>query len=132
MDKYTYRVTWHEPDGEYLGLCAEFPSLSHLDESADAAFRGIRDLVGQVVEDMLSEDEVPPEPLATRAYSGKLNVRLTPELHRELAIEAAERSVSLNRLINDRLARGAAENTPGGTGGGTPSPRRGGKKRPGN
>jgi predicted RNase H-like HicB family nuclease len=27
MDKYTYRVTWAEEDGEYVGLCAEFPSL---------------------------------------------------------------------------------------------------------
>ena len=24
-DHYTYRVTWSEEDGEYVGLCAEFP-----------------------------------------------------------------------------------------------------------
>jgi len=29
-DKYTYRVTWSEEDAEYVGLCAEFPSLSWL------------------------------------------------------------------------------------------------------
>jgi predicted RNase H-like HicB family nuclease len=27
-DRFTYRVTWSEEDGEYVGLCAEFPSLS--------------------------------------------------------------------------------------------------------
>ena len=27
-DKYTYRVTWSEEDAEYVGLCAEFSSLS--------------------------------------------------------------------------------------------------------
>ena len=27
-DHYTYRVTWSAEDGEHLGLCAEFPSLS--------------------------------------------------------------------------------------------------------
>ncbi len=27
-DRYTYRVTWSDEDGEYVGLCAEFPSLS--------------------------------------------------------------------------------------------------------
>jgi hypothetical protein len=27
-DRYTYRVTWSEDDNEYVGLCAEFPSLS--------------------------------------------------------------------------------------------------------
>lgn len=25
---YTYRVTWSQEDGEHVGLCAEFPSLS--------------------------------------------------------------------------------------------------------
>ena len=29
-DRYTYRVTWSEEDEEYVGLCAEFPSLSWL------------------------------------------------------------------------------------------------------
>ena len=27
---YTYRVTWSVEDNEYVGLCAEFPSLSWL------------------------------------------------------------------------------------------------------
>ena len=29
-DRYTYRVTWSEEDKEYVGLCAEFHSLSWL------------------------------------------------------------------------------------------------------
>ena len=29
-DRYTYRVTWSEEDQEYVGLCAEFPSLNWL------------------------------------------------------------------------------------------------------
>ena len=32
-DKYTYSITWAEEDGEYVGLCADFPSLSWLAES---------------------------------------------------------------------------------------------------
>ena len=43
--KYTYRVTWSEEDGEYIGLCAEFPSLSWLARTPEAALRGIRKLV---------------------------------------------------------------------------------------
>ena len=27
-DHYAYRVTWSPGDGEFVGLCAEFPSLS--------------------------------------------------------------------------------------------------------
>jgi len=45
-DRYTYRVLWSEEDQEYVGLCAEFQLLSHLDETPEKAFAGIRDLVG--------------------------------------------------------------------------------------
>lgn len=51
-NRYTYRVIWSEDDQEYVGLCTGFPSLSWLDESPEAALRGIRKLVVSVVTDM--------------------------------------------------------------------------------
>ena len=36
-DRYTYRVTWSEEDKQFVGLCAEFPSLSWLASSPEAA-----------------------------------------------------------------------------------------------
>ena len=104
MDKYTYRVTWSEEDGEYVGLCAEFPSLSWLDKSSDKAFRGIRQVVAEAVADMHNNGEKVPEPLASKKYSGRYSLRMTAELHRDLTILAAEQNISLSRLINDRLA----------------------------
>jgi predicted HicB family RNase H-like nuclease len=103
-DHFTYRVSWSEDDGEYVGACAEFPSLSHLDADQAAALRGIRDLVADVVADMTANGEPVPEPLAERTYSGKFQARVPPELHRRLMIEAAEAHVSLNRLVSLRLA----------------------------
>ena len=103
-DHYTYRVTWSGEDGEYVGLCAEFPSLSWLESTQEEAFAGVRALVAEVVEDMLGNGETPPEPMADRAYSGRFVVRVPPELHRALAIRAAEEGVSLNRLVSARLA----------------------------
>jgi predicted RNase H-like HicB family nuclease len=38
-DKYTYRVTWSEDDNEYVGLCAEFPSLSWLADTPEKALK---------------------------------------------------------------------------------------------
>jgi predicted HicB family RNase H-like nuclease len=104
MDKYTYRVTWSEEDGEYVGLCAEFPSLSWLADTQEAALAGIRDTVSQVIEDMQSTGEPIPEPLAIRKYSGKFTVRVPPEVHRKLQIQAAESNVSFNRLISSKLS----------------------------
>ena len=103
-DHYTYRVTWSEEDSEYVGLCAEFPSLSWLDESPEEALKGIRQIVADVVQDLTSNGETIPEPLATKKYSGKFQVRVTSDTHRALAIKAAERHVSLNRLVSECLA----------------------------
>ena len=100
---YTYRVIWSEEDQEFVGLCAEFPSLSFLDENMTAALNGIVDLVGQVVVDMDDNNETIPEPIAERRYSGKFQVRIPPEQHRMLAVKAAEEGVSLNRYISAKL-----------------------------
>ena len=105
-DRYTYRVTWSEEDREYVGSCAEFPSLSWLSGSQEAALKGIRDVVAEVIVDMKSNKEPVPEPIATRRYSGKFTVRVTPDIHRQLVIQAAEAKVSFNRLISGKLAKG--------------------------
>ncbi|QTX03416.1 type II toxin-antitoxin system HicB family antitoxin [Agromyces archimandritae] len=103
-DHYTYRVRWSAEDDEFVGTVAEFPSLSWLAEDQAEAFQGIRDLVAEVLDDMRDSGEMPPEALADRSYSGKFMVRVPPEVHRRLAIDAAEQQVSLNRLAASRLA----------------------------
>lgn len=104
IDHYTYRVTWSAEDAEFVGLVAEFPSLSWLASDQMEALKGIRDLVDEVVADMQESGETEPQPFAERKYSGEFKLRIPPELHRSLAIKAAEEHVSLNRLVSSRLA----------------------------
>jgi predicted HicB family RNase H-like nuclease len=103
-DYYTYRITWSDEDGEYVGLCAEFPSLSWLDKTQEAALQGIRKLVAAAVLDMKSNNENVPQPLALKSYSGKFMVRIPPNIHRDIAIQAAEAKVSINRVVSAKLA----------------------------
>jgi len=86
-DHYTYRVTWSPEDGEYLALCAEFPSLSWLASAAGPALAGIRKVVAASVADMIANGEA----------------RIPPQVHRALALEAAEQGISLNRLASAKL-----------------------------
>jgi len=104
-DRYTYRVTWSEDDNEYAGLCAEFPSLSWLARTPEAALKGIRKLVAEVIKDMHDNSEDVPEPISCRQYSGKFMVRVLPDVHRNLAIQAAESGVSLNRIAGSKLSQ---------------------------
>lgn len=104
-DRYTYRVTWYEDDNEYVGLCAEFPSLSWLAPTPEDALKGIRKLVAEVVKDLSANGETVPEPIAGRSYSGKFMVRVPPDVHRKLAVQAAESGVSLNRIASSKLSQ---------------------------
>lgn len=71
----------------------------------EAALRGIRAVVADAVKDMRANRETIPELLSSRRFSGKFMVRVPPETHRRLAVEAAEAGVSLNRLASAKLAR---------------------------
>ncbi len=105
VDHYTYRVSFSAEDGEFVGTCTEFPSLSWLDKDATKAFSGIRSLVKNVVADLRKAGEAPPEPMATRRFSGRFVLRMPSELHRTLAVNAAEQGVSLNTYALQRLTR---------------------------
>jgi len=61
-DHYTYRVIRSPDDGEHVGLCSEFPSLSWLAPTIDEAMAGIRRLVDEVAIDMQAAGEQPPTP----------------------------------------------------------------------
>ena len=62
MINYVYRVVWSVEDKEFVGLCAEFPSLSYLDEDHLKAIEGITTLVKDIVADMEANGEPAPIP----------------------------------------------------------------------
>jgi predicted HicB family RNase H-like nuclease len=70
----------------------------------EAALNGIRDTVKLAITDMKTTGEAIPQPLATKNYSGKFLVRVPPEVHRRLEMQAAEAKVSLNRLVSSKLS----------------------------
>jgi uncharacterized protein YdhG (YjbR/CyaY superfamily)/predicted RNase H-like HicB family nuclease len=95
-DRYTYRITWSEDDGEFVGLCVEFPSLSRPAKSPEAALKGIRRVVEKPVQDMENNAESPPTPISGRSFSGKFVVRIPPEVHRALAVKAPDATEAIS------------------------------------
>ncbi len=104
-DEYTYTVAWSEDDRAFIGRVSEFPSLAAHGSTQEKALREICGVVAFVLDDLTAEKEPIPEPLGKRQYSGKLNLRMSKELHRRLALESTTQGVSLNSLINSKLAR---------------------------
>ena len=112
-DRYSYRFFWSEEDGEHVAVCAELPGLSWLDKKAERALTGVLQAAREAIELLRDKGQSVPEPLIDRRYSGTFKVRIPPEVHRRLVLEAEEQNISLNRLVSAKLAapleRGAGE-----------------------
>jgi|SRR5436305_10270419 predicted HicB family RNase H-like nuclease len=103
-EDYAYNVMWSEADQAYIGRVLEFPSLAAHGSSPVAALQEITDVVRYVLEDLAESGEEIPPPLSKRPFSGRLHLRMPEELHRTLAIEAAQQHISLNQWINLKLS----------------------------
>lgn len=103
-DRFSYRVFWSEEDQEFVAVCSEMPGLSWLERSPEAALRGVRKVAREGVELLAEYGDPIPEPLHDRKYSGAFKVRIPPEVHRRLTLEASEQNVSLNRLVSAKLS----------------------------
>ena len=101
---YGYRTVWSDEDDAFVATAVEFPSLSWAADEAPEALRGLEALIASVVADLEASGEHVPVPLVDRVYSGKLSVRISPSLHRKVALRAAEERVSINRLVSQALA----------------------------
>lgn len=67
-------------------------------ESVAALKQALRDSVDDYLEWCAERGEDPDKP-----YSGRFVVRVPPDVHRDLALEAHRRHVSLNKLVAQRL-----------------------------
>lgn len=103
-ETYSYTVLWSDEDNVFVSRVIEFPSLAAHGDTQDKALREIRDVVSDVIDDLADENQPIPEPIGKRRYSGRLNVRMSRELHRRLVLESEDQGVSLNALINLKLA----------------------------
>ena len=65
--KYAYTLGWSAEDDAYVVRCAEFPSLSWIEEDPVAALRGAAALVADVVRDLISQGDPVPVPRAMAA-----------------------------------------------------------------
>ena len=69
-------------------------------DTVDDLRQAFHDSVDDYLEFCAERGEDPEKP-----YSGKFVVRIEPELHKRIAIEARKRGVSINSLIGEALSK---------------------------
>lgn len=81
--------------GEVIGLRSVITFQGRTADEIEASFRESID----VYLEMCKEDGVAPE----KPYSGRFNLRISPELHRKIAQRAAVERKSLNDWVSETL-----------------------------
>ncbi len=104
VKKYAYKIEWNEADQVFIARCLEFPTLGAHGKNPEQALKQIQLVVGKIIRDMKSEGEEIPEPFSLKPFKGNLTLRVTPEIHRRLALAAAEAGVSINQYILSKIA----------------------------
>ena len=101
--KLAYYIEYDEDDKVYLGRCAELPSVIAHGKKPDLALKEIQTAVAEVLKWMQQEGQDLPDPISLSQFSGKFRLRMSPEKHRKIAIEARLRGVSMNQLIVNKI-----------------------------
>ena len=103
VNKYSYSIEFDADDNIYIARCAEMVSLAAHGDTPDKAFAEIRKAVEAALKWMQDEKEELPEPFSLHKFSGEFRVRMPPEKHRKIAIEASLQGVSMNQFIVAKL-----------------------------
>lgn len=83
--------------GEVLGIRSVITFQGTTPEELEASFRESIDLYLE----MCREDGVNPD----KPYSGRFNVRISPEMHKDIVYRAAQERKSLNEWVNEALRK---------------------------
>jgi len=75
-------------------------------ETVDELRQAFKDSVDDYLEFCAERGENPDKP-----YSGKFVVRVEPELHKNIAIEARKKGTSINSLVSEALSKALEETT---------------------
>jgi predicted HicB family RNase H-like nuclease len=105
---YSLTIRKEKIDGEYLyvGRVAEFPNVSSFEETFDEARTVLIDAIKTLYEIACKEGSQFPAPRQDETeYSGRVTLRLTRSLHRQVAAQAESEGVSLNQFLTTAIAQ---------------------------
>ena len=110
MNTMTYKgylgsVAFSEKDNVFFG---KIEGINGLVNFEGESVRELTEAFHEAVDDYLAyckDEGIEPD----KSYSGMLNVRLTPAIHRQIAMLARQTGQTLNAFIKDALEKKVAE-----------------------
>ena len=94
-----------DDEQDWIAHLVELPNVSAHGETSEDALQELFVAWEMIKEDYIEDGEAIPVAPSRKEYSGCFNVRIDKRIHRALAIEAAQAGISLNALVNAKLAK---------------------------
>ena len=98
---YVWSVSYSEKDNVFFG---KIEGINGLVNFEGESVKELTEAFHEAVDDYLAyceEEGVVPD----KSYTGVLNVRLTPAIHRQIAMLALQAGISINAYIKDTLEK---------------------------
>lgn len=103
--KYKIDLVWDPEDKIYVATVPELDGCMSHGKTEFEALRNVEKAIEGWIKTAKEFKMKIPEPIPQRKFSGAFNVRVSKEVHRYLALKAAEEKVSLNHLVSQILAK---------------------------
>lgn len=102
-DRYLKVVEWSDRDKCYVGTSPGLIVGGVHGKDQKKVFSELCQVIEETVELLEKEGRPLPEETVNKKYSGKVLLRLPPELHKMLALKALKEGESFNRLLQQQL-----------------------------
>jgi len=98
---YKAVIEYDEVDRLFFGRVINIRDVISFDgETVDELQQSFEAVIDEYLEDCKQEGKEPD-----KAYSGQFNLRISPELHRQISIEAKKNNLSLNSFVEQQLKK---------------------------
>jgi len=103
-DNYLKIVEWSEEDNCYVGSAPGLFIGGVHGKNQDKVFKELCDIVEETISIMMKDGRPLPKGNLNKKYSGKIALRIPPELHKALAVKAKQEGESINKYIVHNLS----------------------------
>lgn len=104
---YFGSVSYSDDDRVLYGKLEGIRDLvSYEGQDVGSLRKGFEEAVDDYLETCKDQGRAPEKP-----FKGSFNVRVSPEIHRRVALKAANKGISLNKYISEILERDAGNDT---------------------
>lgn len=103
--RYRVDIAWSDEDRCYVARVPELPGCVTDGDSIEDAAANAQEAIAVYLETLDAQKRPYPPALSERTFSGKVPLRISPDLHRDLTARAMTEDLSLNQFIERKLKK---------------------------